>query len=128
MHKTKYHNDKLQITLDVYHDCICKVPDGWMPGKREYKSNAAFKRLIHKLKMSLLAYDIFFDSIFTYTPACVSRKKKMLNPAFFEVVGDMLNDWKENDDVVDVVAAFIHDNLELAKMKANEYLKEGFKK
>jgi len=129
LHKTKYHNDKFQLTLDVYHDCISKVPDGWIPGKVEYKNNAAFKKFIHQVKSMLLSYDIFFDNIFTYVPSCVSKKKKMLNPAFFDVCHDVMQEWKSFDDkVLNDVVMFIRDNTHLAKMKTNEYLKEGFKK
>lgn len=128
LNKTKYHNDKLQLTIDIYHNCICKVPNNWFPKKKEYKNNVIFRNLIHDVKVNLLKYNIFFNNILTYTPKEITQKKKILNPAFFDILYDKLLNWKTNTNIVDDIVFFIKDNLELVKEKANEYLTEEFKK
>ena len=46
LNKQKYHNDELQLTIDIYYDYIEKIPYNWYIGKKEYKNNTLFKNIL----------------------------------------------------------------------------------
>lgn len=107
LNKTKYHNDELQLTIDIYHDYIKKIPNNWFIGKKEYKNNTLFKQILNKVKLQLLKSNIFFNNIFTYTPKEITKNKKILNPVFFDIFHDMLINWKTNTHIVDDIVDYI---------------------
>lgn len=124
LNKTKYHNDELQLTIDIYHDYIKKIPNNWFIGKKEYKNNTLFKQILYKVKIQLLKSNIFFNNIFTYTPKEITRHKKILNPAFFDIFHDMLINWKTNTHIVDDIVDYIQTNQNLIDKKVKEFLKD----
>lgn len=122
LNKSKYHNDKLQLSIEIYNDYIKKVPPGWQEKRKDYKNNKLFRSILHKIKNELLKDNIFFNNIFTYTPAEITRKKRILNPVFFEIFDTMLLNWKTNKNVVFDIVSFIKKNLQFIDKKTKEYL------
>lgn len=122
LNKSKYHNDDLQLSIEIYNDYIKKVPCGWQEKRRDYKNNTLFNNILYNIKNELLKDNIFFNEIFTYTPSEITRKKRILNPAFFEIFHDILLNWKTNKNIVNIIVSYIKKNLQLIDNKTKEYL------
>lgn len=123
LNKTRYHNDDLELNIDIYNDYIAKIPYRWEIGNKIYKNNTVFKSLLKEIKAELLNYNIFFNAIFTYTPKEISKQKRIVNPAFFEIFHEMLLNWKLNKSVVKNIVEYVKDNLAAVEKEAQEFLR-----
>lgn len=118
------HNDEFEVNLPVYLDTIREIPNGWVEKSKPYKSGLQFKLFLKKLKSRLLDSNIFFSNVFCYTPTSISKKKKILNPVFFEIFGGFLKTWKEDQDkTVNQIVEWTLKNYDFVENRCHENLK-----
>lgn len=123
-HRVMMHNDEFEINLPMYLDIVDKIPQGWVEKSKSYKNGAKFKKFLKNLKNKLLDSNIFFNHVFCYTPLSISKKKKILNPMFFEIFSDFLKTWQEDQDkALNQIVDFTLENYDFVEKKCHGNLK-----
>lgn len=89
------HNDELCINLPVYRSAVNKIPDGWEEKARVYNTGRSFRLFMLRLKNALLGKGIPFNMMFCYSPRDISKKKHILNPAFFDIFKNDMLSWRD---------------------------------
>jgi len=125
LNKKTVHNDKFKLSYWIYLDYFNEfVSPDWKENKIDYKLNGKFIKIVNELKTDLINENFFEYERFFFHPDCLSKRKKILNPGFFDMCEPILINWYNNKNFKEDLKKFIVKHKNEIDLYSKKYLKQ----
>ena len=125
LNKKTVHNDKYKLSYWVYLDYFNEFEsDDWKKGQIDYKHNREFIKIVTSLKKDMIDEGFFeYEKLF-FHPPCLSKRKRIVNPGFFDLCSPILEGWIDNPNFKEDLKKFIKDHKDEIDLYSKKYLKQ----
>ena len=118
------HNDDLKLSYWIYLDYFDEFESSkWKDKKVDYGLNKKFIKIVNELKSILIDENFFDYEKFFFHPNCLTKRKKILNPGFFDMCEPVLKNWFNNQNFKDDLKKFIKEHKDEIDVYSKKYFK-----